>query len=89
MVNKIFSHLIGKTIEVYVVEILVKSLSKADHISHLREAFEVLRHHKMMLNPAKCAFGVGSGKILGHMVSKRGIEANPDNIKAILDMEPP
>ena len=43
----------------------------------------------MMLNPAKCAFGVGSGKFLGLMVSKRGIEANPDKIKAILDMEPP
>ncbi|XP_074373823.1 putative mitochondrial protein AtMg00860 [Apium graveolens] len=42
-----------------------------------------------MLNPAKCAFGVGSGNFLGHMVSKRGIEANPDKIKAILDMEPP
>ncbi|KAK1384714.1 DNA/RNA polymerases superfamily protein [Heracleum sosnowskyi] len=68
---------------------LVKSLDTADHIEHLREAFEVLRHHKMMLNPAKCAFGVGSGKFLGLMVSKRGIEANPDKIKAILDMEPP
>ncbi|XP_074374374.1 putative mitochondrial protein AtMg00860 [Apium graveolens] len=43
----------------------------------------------MMLNPAKCAFGVGFGKFLGHMVSNRGIEANPDKIKAILDMEPP
>ena len=56
---------------------------------HLRKAFEVLRHHKMMLNPAKCAFGVGSGKFLGLMVLKRRIEANPDKIKAILDMEPP
>ncbi|XP_074327904.1 uncharacterized protein LOC141665821 [Apium graveolens] len=89
LVNKIFAHLIGKTMEVYVDDMLVKSLSKADHISHLREAFEVLRHHKMMLNLAKCAFAVGSGKFLGHMVSKRGIEANPDKIKAILDMEPP
>ena len=43
----------------------------------------------MMLNPAKCAFGVGSGKFLGLIVSKHGIEANPDKIKAILDMEPP
>ncbi|KAL8090177.1 hypothetical protein AgCh_039589 [Apium graveolens] len=81
--------LIGKTMEVYVDDMLVKSLVKTDHITHLREAFEVLRHHKMMLNPTKCAFGVGSGKFLGLMVSKRGIEANPDKIKAILDMEPP
>ena len=89
LVNKIFKDLIGKTMEVYVDDMLVKSLDKADHISHLQEAFEVLRHHKMMLNPAKCAFGVGSGKFLGLMVSKRGIEANPDKIRAILDMEAP
>ena len=89
LVNKIFKHLIGKTMEVYVDDMLVKSLDKADHFAHLSEAFEVLRYHKMMLNPAKCAFGVGSGKFLGMMVSKRGIEANPDKIKAILDMEPP
>ncbi|XP_074377173.1 putative mitochondrial protein AtMg00860 [Apium graveolens] len=55
----------------------------------MREVFQVLSYHKMMLNPAKCAFGVGSGNFLGLMVSKRGIEANPDKIKAILDMEPP
>ncbi|KAL8108705.1 hypothetical protein AgCh_008657 [Apium graveolens] len=89
LVNKIFKDLIGKTMEVYVDDMLVKSLVKTDHITHLREAFEVLRYHKMMLNPTKCAFGVGSGKFLGLMVSKRGIEANPDKIKAILDMEPP
>ncbi|KAL8115462.1 hypothetical protein AgCh_022089 [Apium graveolens] len=89
LVNRIFKDLIGKTMEVYVDDMLVKSLVKTDHIAHLREAFEVLRYHKMMLNPTKCAFGVGSGKFLGLMVSKRGIEANPDKIKAILDMEPP
>ena len=60
LVNKIFTHLIGKTMEVYVDDMLVKSLDKADHINHLREAFEVLRHHKMMLNLAKCAFSIGS-----------------------------
>ena len=75
--------------EVYVDDMLVKSLSKADHLEHLKEAFEVPRTHKMMLNPAKCAFGVGSRKFLGLMFSKRGIEAYPDKIKAILDMEPP
>ena len=55
----------------------------------LGDVYKRQRTHKMMLNPAKCAFGVGSGKFLGIMVSKRGIEANPDKIKAILDMEPP
>ena len=75
--------------EVYIDDMLVKSLNKADHIFHLQEAFEVLRHHKMMLNPAKCAFGVGSGNFLGLMVSKRGIEANPDKIRAILTWKHP
>ena len=89
LVNKIFKHLIGKTMEVYVNDMLVKSLDRAYHINHLREAFELLRYHKMMLNPAKCAFGVGSGKFLGLMVSKRGIESNPGKIKEILDMEAP
>ena len=60
-----------------------------DHIKHLQEAFEVLSHHKMMLNPAKFAFGVGSGKFLGLMVSQRGIEDNLDKIKAILYMKAP
>ena len=89
LVNKIFNHLIGKTMEVYVDDMLVKSLDKTNHVKYLREAFEVLRHHKMMLNPAKCAFGVGSGKFLGLMVSQWGIEANLAKIKAILDMEVP
>ena len=89
LVNKIFKDLIGKTMEVYVDDMLFKSLDKVDHISHLQEAFEVLRHHKMMLNPAKCAFGDCSGKFLDLMVSKRGIEANPDKIRAILNMEAP
>ena len=59
--------------EVHLDDLLVKSLDKADHIIHLQEAFEVLRHHKMMLNPTKCTFGLGSGKFVGLMVSKRGI----------------
>ncbi|XP_074348961.1 uncharacterized protein LOC141687804 [Apium graveolens] len=59
LLNKIFIHLTGKIMEVYIDDMLVKILSKADHISRIGEAFEVLRHHKMMLNPTKCAFGVG------------------------------
>ena len=70
LVNKIFKHLIGKTMEVYVDDMLVKSLDRADHIKHLQDCFDVPMHHKMMLNPGMCAFGVGSIKILGLMVSK-------------------
>ena len=70
LVNKIFKPLIGKTMEVYVDDMFVKSLDKADHLTHLKEAFEVLRTHNRKFNPTKCAFGVGSGKFLGLMVSK-------------------
>ncbi|KAL5568810.1 hypothetical protein UlMin_025385 [Ulmus minor] len=80
---------IGKTMEVYVDDMLVKSLKADEHIDNLRESFEVLREYKMKLNPAKCAFGVTSGKFLGFMVNHRGIEANPAKIQALLDMESP
>ena len=65
LVNKIFAHLIGKTMEVYIDDMLVKSLFKTNHVEHLREAFEVLRHHKMMLNPAKCVFLCWIRKVIG------------------------
>ena len=55
----------------------------------LQETFDTLRQYNMRLNPSKCAFGVSSGKFLGFMVSHRRIEANPDKIQAILNMEPP
>lgn len=60
-----------------------------NHIEHLKKTFEVPRHHKMILNPIKYTFGVGSEKFFGHIVSKRGIDANPDKIKAIINMKPP
>ncbi|KAL5578569.1 hypothetical protein UlMin_020268 [Ulmus minor] len=80
---------IGKTMEVYVDDMLVKSLKMEEHIQNLKETFEILRRYKMKLNPSKCAFGVSSGKFLGFMVNHRGIEANPAKIQALLDMEPP
>ncbi|KAL5567702.1 hypothetical protein UlMin_024277 [Ulmus minor] len=75
--------------EVYVDDMLVKSLKTEEHIQNLKETFEILRRYKMKLNPSKCAFGVSSGKFLGFMVNHRGIEANPAKIQALLDMEPP
>ena len=75
--------------EVYVDDMLVKSLAVADHIDHLQETFNILRSYHMKMNPEKCAFGVGLGKFLGFMVNQRGIEENPDKIKAILDMKSP
>ncbi|KAL5543255.1 hypothetical protein UlMin_010965 [Ulmus minor] len=89
LVNKMFKDQIGKTMEVYVDDMLVKSLKTEEHIQNLTETFEILRRYKMKLNPSKCAFGVSSGKFLGFMVNHRGIEANPTKIQALLDMEPP
>ena len=55
----------------------------------LGSTFNVLRKHKLRPNASKCSFGVGLGKFLGYMVTHRGIEVNPDQIKAINDLKPP
>ena len=81
-----FQKQIGATIEVYIDDMLVKSTTAELHIAHLSEAFQTLRNYNMKLNPAKCAFRVSVGKFLGFIVNHRGIEANPDKIKAVLDM---
>uniref|UniRef100_A0A2N9IG75 Reverse transcriptase domain-containing protein n=1 Tax=Fagus sylvatica TaxID=28930 RepID=A0A2N9IG75_FAGSY len=89
LVNKMFHDQIGRNVELYVDDMLVKSKKDEDHLADLKETFQALRRYNMKLNPAKCVFGVSSGKFLGFMVSQRGIEANPDKIKAILEMSPP
>ncbi|XP_030936086.1 uncharacterized protein LOC115961208 [Quercus lobata] len=89
LVNHMFRPQIGRNVEVYVDDMLVKSIDEGSHLDDLQETFETLWRYKMKLNPSKCAFGVSSGKFLGFMVSQRGIEANPDKIQAILNMEPP
>ena len=75
--------------EVYIDDMLVKSTTAELHIALLSEAFQIPRKYNMKLNPVKCAFGVLAGKFLGFIVNNRGIEANPDKIKAVLDMPPP
>ncbi|KAL5545054.1 hypothetical protein UlMin_008838 [Ulmus minor] len=80
LVNKMFKDQIGKTMELYVDDMLVKSLKTEEHIQNLKETFEILRRYKMKLNPSKSAFGVSSGKFLGFMVNHPGIEANPAKI---------
>ena len=89
LVNHMFRPQIGRNVEVYVDDMLVKSLDEGKHLDDLQETFNTLRQYNMKLNPSKCAFGVASGKFLEFMVSHKGIEANPENIKAILDMKPP
>uniref|UniRef100_A0A2N9JAP2 RNase H type-1 domain-containing protein n=1 Tax=Fagus sylvatica TaxID=28930 RepID=A0A2N9JAP2_FAGSY len=85
----IFCYKLGKTVEVYIDDMVVKSVRAEDHLEDLRAVFNTLRRHRLKLNASKCAFGVGSGKFLGFMVTQRGIEANPDQISAILELRPP
>ncbi|GKV36367.1 hypothetical protein SLEP1_g44508 [Rubroshorea leprosula] len=89
MVTIVFHAQIGKNLEVYVDDIVVKSLKAEDHLADLDETFNNLRKNRMRLNPAKCIFEVEYGKFLGFMVSRRGIEVNPEKIRAIAEMEPP
>ena len=80
---------IGRNVHAYVDDIVVKSRKKETLVDDLEETFDNLRVNKMMLNPAKCVFGVPVGKLLGFLVSNRGIEANPEKIKAITSLSKP
>ena len=78
MMTRMFEPQLGKTIEIYIDDMVIKSKAKSEHVSDLGNIFEILRKHKLRLNASKCSFGVGSGKFLGYMVTHRGIEVNPD-----------
>ena len=80
---------IGRNVHAYVDNIVVKSREKETFIDDLKETFDNLRVYKMMLNPSKCVFGVSAGKLLGFLVSNKGIEANPEKIKAITSLAKP
>jgi hypothetical protein len=81
LMNRMFHYQIGKNVEVYIDDMLVKSREEDDHLKDLEETFNTLRKYQMRLNPSKCVFGVSSGKFLGFMVSQRDIEANPEKSK--------
>ena len=89
LVNQMFNKQIGRKVEVYVDDMLVKSKEEEDHLDDLKETFNTLRPYSMKLNPSKCAFGVSSGKFLNFMVSQRGIEENPEKVRVILEMSSP
>ena len=80
---------IGHNVHAYVDDIVVKSRKKETLIDDLKEMFDNLWVYKMILNPAKCVFGIPAGKLLGFLVSNRGIEANPEKIKAITSLAKP
>src|SRR5438132_11170333 len=80
---------LGRNVEAYVDDVVIKSRVKEDLLSNLSETFENLRCFKWKLNPEKCVFGVPSGKLLSFIVSHHGIEANPEKIKDIFRMNSP
>jgi len=85
----LFHDMMHKEIEVYVDDMIAKSASEEEHLVSLKKLFERLRKYKLRLNPSKCTFGVRSGKLLGFIVSQRGIEVDPDKVRAILEMPHP
>ncbi|XP_039686891.1 uncharacterized protein [Medicago truncatula] len=85
----LFHDMIHKEIEVYVDDMIVKSITEEDHVKYLQKMFQRLRKYKLRLNPNKCTFGVRSGKLLGFIVSQKGIEVDPDKVKAIREMPAP
>ncbi|KAK0607218.1 hypothetical protein LWI29_011585 [Acer saccharum] len=84
-----FAKMLRSTMEVYIDDMLVKSLITQQHIDHLRQSFDVLDQYGLKLNPTKCSFGVSSGKFLGYLVTQRGIEANRDQIRSIEGIKSP
>ena len=89
MMTKMFKPQLGKNVEVYIDDMVVKSKMVSEHLTDLVNIFEILRRHKLHLNASKCSFRVGSRKFLGYMVTHRGIEVNPDQIRAINSLQPP
>ena len=78
MMTRMFEPRLGKNIEIYVDDMVVKSKVVTKHLEDLGDIFDVLRRHKLRLNASKCSFSMGSGKFLGYMITYRGIEVNPD-----------
>ena len=87
--TRMFETQLGKNIEIYIDDTVVKSKLESEHVNDLENIFKILRRHKLRLNASKCSFGVGLGKFLGYMVTHHKIEVNPDQIKAINNLQPP
>ena len=89
MMTRMFKDKIGRTVEVYIDDMVVKSEQENRHVEDLQGTFEVLRQRKLRLNAEKCVFGVGASKFLGYLITNRGIEINPDQIDAVRCLNPP
>nr|GEV55318.1 reverse transcriptase domain-containing protein [Tanacetum cinerariifolium] len=89
LIDKVFSHQIGRNLEAYVDDMAIKSTSKIEILKDIQETFERFRSINMKLNPKKCSFGVEEGPFLGHLINKHGIKANPSKVKAVIDLDQP
>jgi hypothetical protein len=89
MTGEVFKPQIGRNIQAYIYDLIVKSGGRENHISDLVETFTNMRRVGLKLNPEKCVLGVTKRKILGCLISAKRIEANPDKIRAIREMEEP
>ena len=88
MMTKMFEPQLGKNVEVYINDIIVKSKLVSEHVEDLTSILEILREHNLRLNASKCSFGVGSGKFLGYMVTHGGIEVNSNQNQVINTLQP-
>nr|GEX41014.1 retrotransposon protein, putative, Ty3-gypsy subclass [Tanacetum cinerariifolium]GEY07450.1 retrotransposon protein, putative, Ty3-gypsy subclass [Tanacetum cinerariifolium] len=87
LVNKVFSQKIGRNLEAYVEDMVIKSTSEKEMLKDIQETFERFLSINMKLNLNKCSFGVEEGPFLGHLITKQGIEANPLKVKAVTDLD--
>ncbi|GJY30358.1 reverse transcriptase domain-containing protein [Tanacetum coccineum] len=89
LIDKVFSHQLGRNMEVNADDIVIKSNVEEEMLIDIKETLDGLRAIKLKLNPKKCSFGVEEGVFSGHLITKQGIKASPSNVKAISDLQPP
>ena len=89
MMSQVFNEQIGKILEVYIDDMIIKTHEDKDPVADLHETFQQLHRYDLRLNPNKCTFGVEAGNFLGFMLTSRGIEVNPDKCSAVLNMQGP
>ncbi|GKV50531.1 hypothetical protein SLEP1_g57234 [Rubroshorea leprosula] len=87
--NTIFHDMIGRFMEIYIDDVVVKSNEDEEHLEHLKLAFERMRKHGLKINPLKCAFGVSAGNFLGYLVHERGLEVDQNKARAVSEAQPP
>ncbi|XP_068503870.1 uncharacterized protein [Phaseolus vulgaris] len=89
LMDKVLAPMLGRNVYAYVDDMVVASKGRTQHVTDLEELFVTISKYRLKLNPEKCVFGVEAGKLLGFMLTERGIEANPDKCAAIIAMRSP